>query len=96
MLEHSVGVQEEQPIALGRWAPASSWQPRPLGASNQSGAGGFGDDAGFVGRAAIDDDRLPHDVLDHGRHERGEDGRKRALGIKGGDNYRNHGADLDV
>ena len=95
---YRVKLYEQKPILGGVLASRPVGAGLELGAAparrlDQMRAGGFGDGAGLVARAAIDQDRLLDNAFDHGRYESREGMGKRALGVEGRDDDRDHGAE---
>jgi hypothetical protein len=86
-------MQKEQPIAFGVVGAGLKLRATPTRRLDQMRAGGFGDGAGLVVRAAVDQDCLLHDALDHGRDQSRERMRQRALRVQRGNDHRNHGAE---
>ncbi len=85
-------MEEEQPIAARMSSAGVELGAAPAFGNDQLRAGGLGDEAGLVSRAAIDEDGLLHQAVDHGRNESGEGGPERPLGVERGNDHRDHGA----
>ena len=68
-VEHRVGMQEEEPIAFPVMGASLKLRAAPTRRIDMR-ACRFGDGAGLVGRAAVDQDRLLHDApWHHGRNQ---------------------------
>ena len=93
-LEDGVGMEEEQPVSARRGGAGLKLRAASKLRPDKAGSGSLGDGTSLVARPAIDQDRLLHDAVDHGRNERGERRPQRGLCVESGDNHGNHGAGL--